>query len=257
MTLLDPTPLSLRHALYIGGLQCVGAAALDAGLLFGLHVLIFSAKEPVKIWLFPTTVAGDLFVSLLLTSTLTFVIAGAMVWGDVLLGARGPLRLAPLALEPVARLARGGGLVGWALTVSSVFDADAWARAVDSTAAVSAGDGGAASAAAAKTRRTWVHAVGANAARGAAWGVALSVVVWPVAVGICAGLYGSELPNYPQAPTIFAVFGAVIGAIITPLVATLALATAGRAAAAHATQAAADATDAAASVQEGRNPLRP
>lgn len=233
MPVLPATSLSTRQTLYLVVLQCVGASALDAGLLFGLHVLIFmNPNVPVQLWPFPTTIAGDMFVSLLLTSVLTWVIAGAMVWGDILQGDAGPLKLAPLALEPVALLAAQGGWKAWATTVSPAWDAAGWESAgvLTSWGAVAPTE---------KSTARWYHALGANAARGAVFGIALFVVVWPIAVGICAGVWGNDgYSNYPLAPTIFAVFGAVLGAIITPVVATLALATAGRAAATYKAQAA-------------------
>lgn len=243
MPLLPPTPLGTRHTLYILILQCLGASALDAGLLFGLHVLIFmNPSVPVQLWPFPTTIAGDLFVSLLLTSVLTWVIAGAMVWGDVLAGSGGPLRLAPLTLQPVALLAARGGWAAWMTTVSPVWDAAGWERAgVRSSWRRVAAE--------AKSAARWYHAAGANAARGGVFGVALAVVVWPVAVGICAGTWGNDgYTNYPLAPTIFAVYGAVLGGVITPVVATLALGTAGRAAEAYTAQSAPPAV-------EGLSPL--
>lgn len=230
-------------------MQCIGAALLDAGLLFGLHVLIFmNPNVPVQLWPFPTTIAGDFFVSLIVTSALTWIIGGAMVWGDVIVGSAGPLKLAPLTLDAVTRLAARGGWIGWMATVSSVFDAEGWSRAgvrtsldirVNDTVTLTK-----------KLPTRWFHAAGANGARGVVFGMMLFFIVWPIAVGICAGLYGNDgYNNYPQAPAIFAVYGAFIGAIITPVVATLSLATAGRAAAAY--SAALDAPGAGASAGAG------
>ena len=217
MPILPPTPLSTRHKLYIGVLQCAGSSALDAGIMFGLHVLIFM-NQTVQLWPLPTTIAGDMFVSLLITSILTWVIAGAMVWGDVSKGSAGPLKLAPLALESVARLAAQGGWKGWITTVSSVFDADGWACAgvatgLERTGTVRNRVGGGGDAVGTVKPHRWFHAVGANAARGAVFAILLFVVVWPISVGICAGVWGNDnYTNYPQAPGIFAVYGAVLGA---------------------------------------------
>jgi hypothetical protein len=232
--MLSPTALSTRQLLYIIVLQCIGASALDAGLLFALHVLIFKNAPKVELWPFPTTIAGDLWVSLILTSTLTFVIAGAMVWGDVIKGSNGPLRIAPLTLLGVNRIVAHGGYAAWMLTVSPVFDADTWVRAGVLTGFERSSRGAAELVAAAPPRSRWFTAAGANAARGAAFGVLLSIIVWPIAVGICAATWGNDgYSSYPVAPTIFCVYGCIIGAIITPVVATLALATAGRAAPAY------------------------
>jgi hypothetical protein len=75
----------------------------------------------------------------------------------------------------------------------------------------------------------WYHALGANAARGLAWSVPIFCVVWSVAVGICAGVWGDEGYNhFPQAPLIFAVYGAALGLVATPIAATLTLASAAR-----------------------------
>jgi len=53
-------------------------------------------------------------------------------------------------------------------------------------------------------------------------------------VGICAGVWGGDNYNsFPQAPLILAVFGAAVGAVATPVAATLALATAARWGPAH------------------------
>jgi hypothetical protein len=80
----------------------------------------------------------------------------------------------------------------------------------------------------------WLLALAANAARGLAWGVPIFLLVWSIGVGVCAAIWGNDnYSAFPQTPVIFAVFGAAIGLVATPIAATLALATAARWQSAH------------------------
>ena len=118
--LLPSSPLTRRHVCYLVLLQCLGAAIFDAAILFGIHVAVFSGADPVRLWTMPTTIAGDMFVSLLITCLLTWPIVGLVVWGDLKLR-----RIAPLGVPCIAAAAARGGFVRWVVTVSSVVDAPA------------------------------------------------------------------------------------------------------------------------------------
>lgn len=77
--------------------------------------------------------------------------------------------------------------------------------------------------------RGHLRALTANAARGLAWCLPAFLVMWPLSIAICAGIWGdSRYNNFPQAPLIMAVYGGVLGALTTPIAAACALVTAGR-----------------------------
>jgi hypothetical protein len=79
--------------------------------------------------------------------------------------------------------------------------------------------------------RTRGSALLANSLRGLAWAVPFFCVFWPIAIGICAGVWGSGPDGYshfPHTPLILAVYAGILGAVSTPLAAYFALKSAGR-----------------------------
>ena len=62
------TVFTTRHILYIVIMQCIGPGIVNAALIFGLHVAIFYPAPSVDLFDFPTTMAGDMYVTLLATT---------------------------------------------------------------------------------------------------------------------------------------------------------------------------------------------
>jgi hypothetical protein len=265
--LLPATRLARPHVAYLLLPMCLGAALLNAAIFFGIHVAVFNDRsKAIHLWPLPSSVAGDMAVSLFIALLLTWPIVGLVVWGDL-----SRRRIAPLASPRLAAAAARGGCARWLLTVSAVVDASGWAAeaeaaeregaapraagaaAADAGSTVNAGaltgvaptgvattgvgpvapTGAAPRLAPARAPR-WLLALAANAARGLAWGVPIFCLVWSIGVGVCAAIWGNDNYNaFPQTPAIFAVFGAAIGLVATPIAATLALATAARWQSAH------------------------
>ena len=69
---------------------------------------------------------------------------------------------------------------------------------------------------------------GRNCIRSLAW-IVPNMVFWALGVGICAAIWGGTNYNhFPQTPLIFTVYGAAIAFFFSPIVALIALTTAGR-----------------------------
>jgi hypothetical protein len=181
---------------------------------------VYANSKPINFWKFPNDLAGDLFVTLLVQTLLTVVIGSMTQWGDVKKGLVAPI--APTALprlcccmpprsQQVTRSARGAR---WLATSDDLVGAYTLTRPVGGTAAM-------AGAGAVRPSRPRLLA---NTLLRALLYVIPSFLFWVVAVIICVAIWGSSRYNhFPQVPVIFAVYGAVIGLIQTPILALITL----------------------------------
>ncbi|KAF9420582.1 hypothetical protein BGZ94_009067 [Podila epigama] len=92
--LKDPVEgLTTRHILYLIFMHTIGAMFLDGGINFGLATAMYkNTKDPVMLWPLPNTLAGDAAVTIIIQTTLTWILDRLAVGGDLKKGLVAPLK---------------------------------------------------------------------------------------------------------------------------------------------------------------------
>jgi hypothetical protein len=215
--------LTRRHLLYLLLVQGLLAGLLDAGINFGLHTAVYSSGG-IALTGFSTPqgqpatpIAGDMAITLFVQLLLTWLIVGLLVWNDVRIGLIAPLEptafgAACLPAPPhLAGLSLQRATV-WATDMDDVVGARYWRARLGQAAP-----------------RNGLTAAGSNVLRGLVWAVPAFCVLWPIGVGLTGGIFGTyDFQRFPLVPSIFAVYGGVLGLLTTPIAAACALVTAGR-----------------------------
>ncbi|KAF9172248.1 hypothetical protein BGX21_010198 [Mortierella sp. AD011] len=86
--------MTTRHILFLVFMHGLGAMILDGAINFGLATAMYkTTSQPVHLWNFPNTLAGDATVTVIIQQTLTWILDQLSVRGDVKKGVVAPLRM--------------------------------------------------------------------------------------------------------------------------------------------------------------------
>jgi hypothetical protein len=192
--LQPPTTVWTRRQLAWLAVQGIGAMIIDAAINFGVHVPMYQNRaDPVTLWDFPVTIAGDLAITLIVQVILTVLIASLLQHMDLRSGLVQPLHPAAFRWWP-----RPGTFLNW------------WWQTSDYVRP--------------PPGRSVIRLLFADLVRALLWCVATFIFFWPIAIGICAGIWGNRRYNgFPQPQLIFAVYGGLLGLALTPIIGALTL----------------------------------
>ena len=71
--------LTTSQLAYLVIMQGIGAAIIDAGANFGIATAMYrDSSNSVSVWILPGSLAGDAIITLLVQTTLTWIIAGLL-----------------------------------------------------------------------------------------------------------------------------------------------------------------------------------
>ncbi|CAO3570026.1 unnamed protein product [Mortierella alpina] len=83
-----------RHIVYLGLMHMLGAMVLDGIINFALATAMYrNTKDPIMIWPLPNTLAGEAAVTIILQTTLTWILDRLAVAADLKKGLVAPLRM--------------------------------------------------------------------------------------------------------------------------------------------------------------------
>ncbi|KAG9066371.1 hypothetical protein KI688_001595 [Linnemannia hyalina] len=86
--------LTSRHIAYLGLMHMLGAMVLDGVINFALATAMYKGtSNPVMIWPLPNTLAGEAAVTIIIQTTLTWILDRLAVAGDLKKGLVAPLRM--------------------------------------------------------------------------------------------------------------------------------------------------------------------
>ncbi|KAF9360091.1 hypothetical protein BGX26_010528 [Mortierella sp. AD094] len=86
--------MTTRHILFLVFMHGLGSMILDGAINFGLAVAMYkTSNDPVHLWSFPNTLAGDATVTVIVQQLLTWILDQLSVRGDVKRGVVAPLRM--------------------------------------------------------------------------------------------------------------------------------------------------------------------
>lgn len=86
--------LTPRHIAYLGIMHMLGAMVLDGVINFALATAMYKGTtKPVMIWPLPNTLAGEAAVTIIIQTTLTWILDRLAVAGDLKKGLVAPLRI--------------------------------------------------------------------------------------------------------------------------------------------------------------------
>eukprot|EP01084_Bolivina_argentea_P076286 138244_1 len=76
--------LTKGQKIYLVGLQGIGPLILNGGINGAIAYLIYSTTtDPLSLWLMPMPLSGDLFVTTIIQSVLTWILVGVLVRNDI------------------------------------------------------------------------------------------------------------------------------------------------------------------------------
>ncbi|KAG0213146.1 hypothetical protein BGX28_004972, partial [Mortierella sp. GBA30] len=86
--------LTPKHVAYLGLMHMFGAMVLDGIINFALATAMYkNTSNPVMIWVLPNTLAGEAAVTIIIQTTLTWILDRLAVAGDLKKGLVAPLRM--------------------------------------------------------------------------------------------------------------------------------------------------------------------
>jgi hypothetical protein len=191
--------LSCWQIFYVVVFQGVGSMLLDAGVNFGLGIIAF--KPTAALWDLPGSIAGNCFVTALVQCILTWIIASQLQFTDLRKGIVRPVHVVRLKRRRSVRsLMRGTPLPDPPIEELIAHQRPSrrflrWMLRSDDAIAGpevqrSKGGGG--------KVLCRLRIIGRQAARGALWSLPFIVVFWPIAIAVCAGIWGDAgYGSYP------------------------------------------------------------
>ncbi|KAG0347893.1 hypothetical protein BG004_006612 [Podila humilis] len=229
----DPVDgLTTRHVLYLVFMHMIGAMILDGSINFGLATAMYKGtKDPISIWPLPNTLAGDAAVTIIIQTTLTWILDRLAVGGDLKKGLVAPLRM-PINAKPWLR---------WFIGLDELKSFQQSSK----SGGGGGGGGGGTSGATVGTgavpgvphyysrKEKVLFLLAFHGKRIAVMIVATFIVFWPITIGILTGLrnqgigrdhsdLGGDFNVWPMPEIFKGIYGFAVG-ITTPFVSYVAL----------------------------------
>lgn len=222
-----PTPLTIRQLIYIWGPQFLGAAVIDGAANFGIACGMYRGQDNITMWkLSHNTIAGDMAVTTFIQGILTFVISSALVHVDMRTGKVEAFpypwpdtRFAVVELkngQPELASTKRGRLwrtfhqkhgLGRGL---HFFSGSATNDLLDLRL----------------SRRDFFERLWWSVWKGSVLSALYFLVVWPIAIACVAPTWGGKNMAHSWVPQIIKlVYAVVLGLLMTPVVACIALGT--------------------------------
>ncbi|KAL7424024.1 hypothetical protein Q5752_001609 [Cryptotrichosporon argae] len=224
-----PVPQTARQWFYLAVLQGVGAGIIDGGANFSIAYAMYGKQSVVKMWVFKdNTIAGDLGVTPIIQCLASMLITSTLVHTDLHHHAIQPLPFVYPHVEHLpdprtlsrsrssvasdmekgeAQVPRRGIAYYYWMLVRFIFEGTEKNMMLARVGVAN-----------------WFGRLLWTAAQGAAIGVIFGFPIWCLAIVILGPIYGNTNMGGKWAPQVIKlVYGAIVGWVTNPVIATLAL----------------------------------
>eukprot|EP01114_Cavostelium_apophysatum_P022960 TRINITY_DN8492_c0_g1_i1.p1 TRINITY_DN8492_c0_g1~~TRINITY_DN8492_c0_g1_i1.p1 ORF type:complete len:251 (+),score=21.96 TRINITY_DN8492_c0_g1_i1:131-883(+) len=186
--------LTTKQLLSLIFMHSIGAGILDGAINFGIACAMYKGASHVSLWYFPNTLAGDIGVTIIIQSVLTYILDGMLSSKDARNGVIPPL-------EPKRWMLNSRGIVRWFVATSM----DLLEPKL--------------------TGKVRAKRFGRMLACSLIYTVLVFLVFWPIGIAILAGIGGSgglRWDGWPWPEIFKGLFGFGMGVIQTPFITVLA-----------------------------------